>query len=169
VPPRDSRPRQDLKRTGEVPRTGGRDNRRQEGNVIVGRDRNADRRAPQVSEQRPRSGWTRSEARPQTSPNFDRNRSNPGRAYGAPTRGVERGRDFGRVTGGYSGRGIRSQGSPGGGFGSFGRGSAGGGSFRSAPSYGGGRSMGGRSGGGGFYGGGSGGGRGGGHGGGSRR
>jgi hypothetical protein len=154
-----------------MPRPGGRDNRRQEGNVLVGRDGNADRRAPQGRDQRPQSGWTRPEARPHTSQNFDRNRPNPGRSLGAPTRGAERGRDFGRVTGRSYGGGMTGRGSPGGGFGNYGRGSPGGGSLRSAPSIGGGARMGGGFGGGGFHGGGGGGRGGGGRGGGggSRR
>ena len=155
VPHRESRPGQDLKRPVEVPRTSDRDNRRQESKVFSGRDGNANLRVQQGGEQRSQSGPTRPGIRPQPPENSDRYRSSPGRVYGAPMRGTERGSDSGRVTGGYSGRGTGGQGSRGGGFGSFGRGSPSGGSFRSAPRLGGGTPMSGGFRGGGSRGGGS--------------
>jgi hypothetical protein len=157
-PTGETRPRQDIKKPGELPRTVDRNNRRQVNSVFSGREGDANRRVQQGREQRTQSGWIRPDARPQTSQNSGQYRSSPGQVYGAPMRGSERGRDFGRVSGGYSGGGFPGRGAPGGGFGSYGRGPSGGGSFRSTPSFGGGTPMARGSGGGGFYGGGFGGG-----------
>jgi hypothetical protein len=131
------RPGQQTGRTGGPPnRAWDRDNfRRQENNRYAGRDGDFYRRTPQGWEQRNRGGWTRPQWTPQTRQNFERYRSGVGRDFSVRRGGLERGRDFGRVTGGFPGRGISGGGSPRGGFGSYGRMSPGGSGFRSAPGF----------------------------------
>lgn len=154
-----------MRRPTEVPRTTGRDNRLQTNHGTAGLGGNVYRRAPQGGEQRVHGGTTRPEARLQTPQTPGRNAPVMGRDRSTQMGRGTASRDFGRVTGGYSGGGNSGRGSPGGAVRSYGHGSPGSGSVRSAPRISGGTSMGGGSRGGGSHGGGFGGG----YGGGSRR
>jgi hypothetical protein len=123
-----------------------RANTRQQGNnIFAGRDGNVYRKTPQGWEQRTQGGWTRPDARSQTSQNFQRQRSGLDRDYSARTRGSERTRDSGRV---YRGSGAGNPGRGGSGYGS-----PGGSSYRGGSGYSGGTPMGGSSSGGDAHGG----------------
>ena len=164
----ETRPGQDMKRPREIPRTPDRDNRQQRNSVSAGLGGNVYRRAPQGGEQRVHGGPTRPEARVQPSQSPGRNPLVMGRDRGTQMGRNAGGRDFDRVTGGYSGGGTPGRGSPGSALGSYGHGSPGSGGFRSGPRISGGTPMGGGSRGGGSHGAGLGGGHGGGFGGSSR-
>ena len=164
----ETRPGQDMKRPREIPRTPDRDNRQQRNSVSAGLGGNVYRRAPQGGEQRVHGGPTRPEARVQPSQSPGRNPPVMGRDRGTQMGRNAGGRDFDRVTGGYSGGGTPGRGSPGSALGSYGHGSPGSGGFRSGPRINGGTPMGGGSRGGGSHGAGLGGGHGGGFGGSSR-
>ena len=174
-PTRETRPGQNMERPREVPRTPDRSNRQQRNNVSSGSGGSVYRRPPQGGEQRVHGGTTRPEARVQTPQTPGRNAPVMGRDRSTQMGRGAASRDFGRVTGGYSGGGNSGRGSPGGAVRSYGHGSPGSGGFRSTPRTGGGAPMGGGSRNGVSHGGGSrggvsyGGGFGGGHGGGSPR
>ncbi len=99
-----------MKRPAEVPRTTGRDNRRQTNHGTAGLGGNVYRRPPQGGEQRAQGGTTRPEARVQPHQNLGRNPPVMVEAVGTQMGRVAGGRDFGRVTGGSLGGELPGEG-----------------------------------------------------------